>query len=185
LKTVAALPESYSGTLTVTIDDHEPHITARNVILCILAASASNVNEASECIVHVWYSAFLRRSDLELLNVHVLPLVQEVCSKFEDESSDSLHLKTWQAGKCSIRLGMTKEAWQLLLSCLKLCPELTLEQAQALRLAAINDPKDQDIRELITLTKLSNHRVSVQRFKEDGNMLPFGDSRKAFVVPNP
>lgn len=122
VKTLAELPQTYNGTLSVTINDHDPHIVARNIIICILAASVDNAGEASESIIHIWYSAFIRQTVLDLLTAHVLPLAQEVCSKIEDKSSESLHSKTWQIRDCSLRITMNKKAWQLLLSCLTARP---------------------------------------------------------------
>jgi hypothetical protein len=79
--------------------------------MCILAASVTNADEASECITHIWYSAFVRQTDLELLTAHVLPSVQQACSKIKDNSFVSLHTETWQIGNRSLRLGLTKKAW--------------------------------------------------------------------------
>lgn len=169
----------------VTINDHEPHVVVRNVIMCVLAASISDVDQASECITHVWYSALIRQTDLDLLKAHVLPLVSEVCLKIKDEPLSGLHSETWQAGKCSLRVAMSKEAWQLLLSCLTVRPGLTLRQAQALRLAIVNDPARQDTYDRTTVKQSPAHRVSKQKFREDGIILPFGYSREEFVIPNP
>jgi hypothetical protein len=171
--------------LSIAINDHDPHIIARNVIICVLATSVSNADEASECITHVWYSAFIRQTDLDLLTTHVLPLVQEVCAKIGDKSSASLHSKTWRLGNCSMRLVMSKEAWQVLLSCLTVRPGLNLQQAQALRLAVTNCPEHLDDRDRVAVRQSPAHRVSKQKFNEDGIILPFGHSREAFVIPNP
>jgi hypothetical protein len=185
IKTFAALPKSYNGTLTVTINDHDPLVVARNIIICVLAVSIDDADLASECITHVWYSAFRRQVDLDLLHTHVLPLAKEVCLKIADKSLASLQAKTWRVRKCSLRLIMSKQAWQLLLACLRVRPELTPSQAQTLRLAAIDKPEGQDSRDLDTLRRLPVHRISRQRFRDDGMALPFGHSRKTFVIPNP
>ena len=185
MKTIAALPRSYIGTLTVTINDLEPHVVVRNVIMCILATSIGDADQASECITHVWYSAFIRQTDLDLLKTHVFPFASEVCSEVEDKSPASLYSATWQAGKCSLRIVMSKAAWQLLLSCLTVRPGLTLRQAQALRLAIVKNPERQDFYDRTTVSQSPDHRLSKQKFKEDGIILPFGYSQEAFVIPNP
>jgi hypothetical protein len=185
VKTFAALPHSYDGTLSVTMNDHEPHTMARNVIMCLLAASVDSGEEASECILHVWYSAFIRQIDLDLIATHVLPLVQAVCEKIKDKSTGSLHAKTWRIKNCSLRLVLNKDAWELLLSCLTVHPEITLERAWVLRLAITNSFKHQDDRDPLAVRQSPAHRVSKQRFNEAGIILPFGHSRKTFVIPNP
>jgi hypothetical protein len=185
VKTLAALPQSYDGKLTVVINDHDPQVIARNVIMCILAASVDDADQVSECITHIWYCALIRQADLDLLNAHVLPLIEEVCSDIKDQASTSLHSKTWRVRKCSLCITMSKEAWQLLLSCLTVRPELSIQQAQALRLAVMNGKEDQDIRDRLAVPRSPAHRVSKSKVNEDGIILPFGYSRKAFVIPNP
>lgn len=185
MKTLAALPQSYNGALTATINDHEPHVVVRNVIMFILATSIGDADQASECITHIWYSAFIRQTDLDLLKKHVFPFAAEVCSEIEDKLSASLHSKILQAGKCSLHVTMSKAAWRLLLSCLTVRPGLTLQQAHALRMAAVHKQEHQDIYDRTTVSQPPGHRVSKQKFKEDGIILPFGHSREAFVIPNP
>ena len=185
VKTFAALPQTYHGTLSVTMNDHDPHIVARNIIICILAASVGDTGEASESIIHIWYSAFIRQADLDLLTAHVLPLVQDVSSKIGDKSSASLLSKTWQIRGCSLRIVMNKKAWLLLLSCLTVNPGLTLQQAQALRLAVTNGYNHRDDRDRVAVRQLAAHRVSKQKHNEDGMILPLGHSRDEFVIPNP
>jgi hypothetical protein len=185
VKTFADLPRTYNGTLSITMNDHDPHIVARNIIICVLAASVENAAEASESIIHIWYSAFIRQADLDLLTTHVLPLVQEVCSKIKEKSSASLHSKKWKIKNCSLRLVMSKMAWELLLSCLTVRPGLTLQQAQALRLAVTNGHDHRDDRDRVAVRQSPAHRVSKQKHNEDGLILPFGHSTQAFVIPNP
>lgn len=185
IKTFADLPKTYHGNLSVTMNDHDPHIVARNIIICILAASVGDAGEASESIIHIWYSAFIRQADLDLLTAHVLPLVQDVCSKIGDKSSASLLSKTWQIRGCSLRIVMNKKAWLLLLSCLTERPGLTLQQAQALRLAVTNGYNHRDDRDRVAVRQLAAHRVSKQKHNEDGMILPLGHSRDEFVIPNP
>jgi hypothetical protein len=185
VKTLADLPRSYHGALSITINDHDPHVVARNIIICILAASIDNTDQASESIIHIWYSAFIRQADLDLLTTQVLPLVQEVWSEIKDKSSTSLHSKTWRIRNCTLRLAMNKKAWQFLLSCLTVRPGLTLQQAQALRLAVTNGHKHRDDRDRVAVRQSPAHRVSKQKHNEDGIILPFGHSREAFVIPNP
>ena len=160
-------------------------MVARNVIICILAASVRNADKASECIAHIWYSAFIRQADLDLLNAHVLPLVQDVWARIKDKSSANLHSKTWKLMNCSLSLVLEKETWRLLLSCLTVRRELTLQQAQASRSAITRSIEHRDDLDRYTVQQLPVHRVSRQIFVDDGILLPFGYSRKAFVIPNP
>ncbi|ODM16214.1 hypothetical protein SI65_08213 [Aspergillus cristatus] len=57
VKTVARLPRSYSHSLEITINDRDFEIVARNIILLLIALVVEKVDEAVDCIIHLWYSA--------------------------------------------------------------------------------------------------------------------------------
>jgi hypothetical protein len=58
MKTVLELPSTYKKTCTVTINNRDEDIVLRNAIILLLAFHFPN-GEASELIVHLWYSAAL------------------------------------------------------------------------------------------------------------------------------
>ncbi|RJE17186.1 hypothetical protein PHISCL_10477, partial [Aspergillus sclerotialis] len=77
IKTVARLPISYSRSLEITINDREFDIVARNIILLLIALVVENVDEAVECVIHVWYSALVRESDIDILHCRIRPLIED------------------------------------------------------------------------------------------------------------
>lgn len=167
------------------MNDRDRHIVARNAIILLLMVTIDNTKVLSECVLHVWYSAFIRQDHLDLMNRHVLPLIQDVCEKIEDESKGSLHSEKWQFGRCTLCFELDKEAWQTLLSCLTVRSDITLEDARQIRRAVVNRPEHADFRDYIAIRQLPAHRLSRRRFDDDGILLPFGNSRELFVIPNP
>lgn len=185
LKTLADMPPSYEGRLSVTMNDYDQHVVARNAIILLLMVTVDNIEVVSECILHIWYSAFIRQVDLDLINRHVLPPIQEICAMLEGKSAVSLHSVKWRIGRCTLRFTLAKAAWHMLLACLTVRPELTFEDAQQMRLAVVNRPEHQDSHDHTVIKMPPEYRPCKKKFREDGIVLPFGHSRETFVIPNP
>lgn len=57
--TVNKLPLNFSGRLTVVLNDREPYIVIRNVILLLILSSNLDPTIAANIALHCWYSAFI------------------------------------------------------------------------------------------------------------------------------
>ena len=93
VKTVGSLPNSYGGNISVTINDIDFDIVARNIILVLLALTTPDHQKAIETIIHCWYSAFIRPEDLQSLE-GLRSLFQAVCDELADREATSLAAKT-------------------------------------------------------------------------------------------
>jgi len=90
--------------------------------------------------LHVWYSAFLRPSDIAILAGTIRPLLAAVVDKISDRADDSILGKTWTFGKSSLRLLLTKERWNATLALVTVDDDLTTESAKRIRQAKTVDP---------------------------------------------
>lgn len=54
--TVNGLPADYSGHLTIVMNDRDPHVTFRNMLLLNLMGSITDTQIAAELALHMWYS---------------------------------------------------------------------------------------------------------------------------------
>ncbi|ROT36821.1 hypothetical protein SODALDRAFT_298432 [Sodiomyces alkalinus F11] len=185
VKTIAQLPASYSGTLDVTLNDLELDIVVRNAIMLLVAFIVDNTDDAVDCIIHVWYSARIRTSHLEILQQRIRPLVQEVCDKTREKDPRSVWERTWTFGQNSLRLVLAQSAWNRFLSYLDVPPGLDAEKANRIRRAVTLAESRQDYRDRHFLFHSPSHRMAKYRFWEDGLLLPFGSRRDEFAVPNP
>ncbi|KAL6863995.1 hypothetical protein J3F83DRAFT_182202 [Trichoderma novae-zelandiae] len=185
VKTIAQIPSSYDEPVTVAVNDHDIDIVARNAILLLVALVSDNMEEAIDCIIHVWYSALIRKSDLEILQRRVRPLIQNVCDKAKDKQGTSILAKTFTFGQRSLRLVLQKSSWDALLAYLSIPAGLTAERASRIRAAVtlVESRKDYWHRDWLVLTP--TRRVAKHRFRQDGILLPFGSSRDDFQEPNP
>ena len=186
VKTVAALPTDFAGAVNLTLNDWDPDVVGRNVVLLLIALIVEHKEEAIDCMIHFWYSASLRQSHMNILKQRIDPLIQRVREKTKNASVTSLHDETWTFGKQSLRLVFTQENWTRLGDFLQALPQTPntfrpIEIRQAITLASSR----QDFRDLHQLFDPPAHRIAKHRFREDGLLLPFGSHRSGFVWPNP
>lgn len=169
------------------MNDRDLDIVARNAIMLLIALAVDDIDEAVDCIIHVWYSALIRKSDLDILQQRIRPLIESVCEKIKGKSPTCLLTKTWQFGQRSLRLVLEKSSWDSLLSLMDIPEGLTAEQAhQIRRTVTVAEPrKDYRDRHLLLQPRPPSRRTAKNQFRKDGLLLPFGSRRKDFQEPNP
>lgn len=158
---------------------------ARNIILLLIALVVDNEDEAVECMIHTWYSASIRPSDMAILETRIRPLIEDVVRRIANKASAVSQRKTWTFGQNTCTVEMSKSSWTSLLRYLKNMEGLTAERARQIRSRVTLAPERVDYRDRHMLTLTPARRLYMQRFREDGLLLPFGASRVAFNVPNP
>ncbi|GCB19351.1 SET domain and MYND-type zinc finger protein 6 [Aspergillus awamori] len=185
IQTIARLPGSYGRSLEVTINDNDFDVVARNIIMLLLLQGTGNGDAVVDCIIHLWYSAFVRESDMELLGRRVRPLIEDFCRKVKDATPGSLIPNTWKFGQRSLRVILDKESWSRLLTYFDVPTGLTVERARSIRTANTLAESRIAFRENYMSCLPPSHRIAFHKFREDGLLLPFGHPRHEFRVPNP
>jgi len=160
-------------------------IVARNTIMLLIALVVDNMDEAVDCMIHIWYSALIRKSDLDLLQRWIRPLVTEVCEKIKDKGPTALLTETWQFGQRSPTLVLTKASWNIVLCSMDISDCLRAELAHQIRRDVALAEARKDYRDRHLLFRSPSTRIAKTRFREDGLLLPFGSPRSDFQVPNP
>lgn len=144
-----------------------------------------NPNTAAEAMLHVWYSALVTESCYTLLQKKLKPMVEEVCSNMAEKCSGALIVKTWTFGNSSLRIVLTREAWMKLPSYFDVPSGLTKEAAHDVRQAIVNAPSRVDFVDRAILKTSPTTAVGMIKYRKDGVLIPFGQPRDAFTVPNP
>lgn len=147
IKSVAALPQQYNSTIAAFINDKDFDIVARNLIILLIALVVLDKTEAAECMLHVWYSAFIRQKDADILTNQILPLIDDVNNKTASKPSATLLGKTWTFGSHTCRVELPKENWILLRSFLQNPKGFSAEEAQDIRTRVTLAPERRDYRE--------------------------------------
>jgi hypothetical protein len=168
------------------MNDKDLDVVARNAIMLFVALVVENIDEAVDCIIHVWYSALIRKSDLDILQQRIRPLLEGVSQEIKGIPASTILGKTWVFGQRTLRLMLEKSSWDRLLSFVDIPEGLTADRARQIRTAvtAAGSRKDYRDRHLL-LQPAPSRRIAKKRFWEDGLLLPFGARRDDFQEPNP
>lgn len=185
IKTVAGIPGSYNHSLDITINDRDFDIVARNLILLLVALTVERVDDAVDCILHLWYSALVRECDIDILQCRIRPLIEDVCGKIKDKTSGGLFGKTWTFRQCSLRVVLDKSSWSRLLFFVTKPVGLSAERAQKVRAATTLAESRRDYRDRYMYCLPPLRRIAFTKFRQDGLLLPFGHPRHGFREPNP
>ncbi|KAI0545918.1 hypothetical protein F4679DRAFT_575864 [Xylaria curta] len=169
----------------IVINDHEIDIVARNLIFLLIMLVEEDPNVAAESMLHVWFSALVTESCYDLLQKKLKPIVADICNKIAGKPYKTLLGKTWNFGGSSLRLVLTQEVWMKLLSYFEIPSGMTKEKAHAIRQAVVNAPSRVDYLDRALLIRSPAMGLGMIKYRNDGVLLPFGQARKAFLVPNP
>ncbi|KAL7909069.1 hypothetical protein GGI35DRAFT_493868 [Trichoderma velutinum] len=183
--------------LTVTLNIESISHFSRNLILLLCALDTTqsaqghdqaNMSRAIDTIIHVWYSAFLTRSIVQYLEENILPLLEQVHSKLDGAALDTVIDHTWNfSGGSSIQVSLPVRCWKYIVNSLRIPWGLNHQVATSRLQRVTLDVGRRDARDYhySKMTYSPHFRMVHQRFREDGMLLPFGDSRLDFVHPNP
>ncbi|KAJ5948566.1 hypothetical protein N7454_001873 [Penicillium verhagenii] len=185
IMTINGLPNTYGHSIDITINDKDFDIVARNIVLLVIALTVEQVEEAADCILHLWYSALICETHVDILESHVRPLIEDVCNKIKDKPSKGLFGKTWRFKQCSLRVVLEKPSWIHLLSFVNRPDGVSKQQAQRIRTDTTLADSRKDYRDRHMCCLPIPRRVPFVKFKQDGLLLPFGQPRHEFQVPNP
>ncbi|KAJ5272980.1 hypothetical protein N7478_008105 [Penicillium angulare] len=185
IMTINGLPDTYDHSIDITLNDMDFDIVARNIILLLIALTVEQVNEAADCILHLWYSAHIREAHIDILESRVRPLIEDVCNKINDKSSNGLFGKTWKFKQSSLRVVLEKPSWIRLASFVNRLDRVSNEQAKKLRTDTTLAESRKDYRDRHMCFLPISYRIPFVKFREDGILLPFGQPRHEFQFPNP
>ena len=179
--TINSLPSTYQKSCTSVLNDRDGVVVARNVIMLLLALHLSP-EEASEAMLHVWYSARLTPKVGEALQEKIKPMVADVVKKIQSKDNMTILSKTWTSGRASISVRLLKSQWMYLLKMLE--ATITLENAEERRKYVILNKGRLDVRERVWYNLTPGMRLCAYRFRESGVLLPFGHCLDEYTVPN-
>ncbi|KAK1240145.1 LOW QUALITY PROTEIN: hypothetical protein MKX08_007587 [Trichoderma sp. CBMAI-0020] len=185
VKTLASIPDAFQKSISIVLNDRDPEIVIRNAILLLISLTAEDTKEAVDCMIHILYSAFIEGKHLKILQGKLRVLVAEVVQKIADKPAKSLQAKAWSFGSRNLRLVLTKKIWCELLERLDIPVSLTSQKAHQIRTEVTLAPSRRDYRERRYMCLLPALRLSQERYRTDGLLLPFGASRAPFDTPNP
>lgn len=169
------------------MNDNDIGVVARNVILLLITFVIDDIDEAVECLIHIWYSAKITQAHLDILDKKIRPLISEMCEVFRivSEKENGHWTKAWEFGERSLKVQLSSSEWIQVLDYMRVPVGLSIQQADTIRRNTSLAADRVDFVEYLLDQHTPSERLTRSRYREDGMLLPFGHSRSTFTIPNP
>ncbi|KDQ11253.1 hypothetical protein BOTBODRAFT_57569 [Botryobasidium botryosum FD-172 SS1] len=167
VRTINNLPSNYSGELNILLNDREPIIFIRNILLLRLLGMIPDHAQAAEIALHYWYSA-------------------SVPPEFETKMAETM--QGWTKGVC--KLGSQATLSSKIDTSVKfmamgiLNAQYTIGDAYKSMNGARFAPSRCDMHELHYFILEPSHRLAFRENQRSGRVLPFGAKNTHFTCPN-
>ncbi|KAL4248930.1 MYND-type zinc finger protein samB [Abortiporus biennis] len=177
VRTVNELPKDYTGTLTILLNDGQPYVTVRNLVLLIILMTLEDSKVATEIALHIWFSAFLPSSYLHTLQSIFYPILPTIMQPF---------FTLWLGKRGNVKLcGALSSQSQMLLAVLTKFPKFSFKAARAEIQRVFSHPERVDLWDRFYSNTEPAHRVAFEQFRGFPVVLPFGAPRGHIDTPNP
>ena len=182
IESTIALPEGYNKTCLCILNDRDPVVVCRNVIMLLITRLLS-APIAAELVLHVWYSARLTSDMVELLQRCIKPLIADVVGKIVSRPSGVLYSKTWTFDNGIVSVRLYKEQWSFMQAMLEKDHSVNTTENSRKEIMLNHTRLDHRERSLLPLSP--SKRVCAARMRQEGILLPFGSCLASFNFPNP
>jgi hypothetical protein len=155
--------------------------------MLLLAFTFPN-GEASELIVHLWYSASLPSLMWRGVTETMTPLIRDFVNGIKEEPDNAALTNIWTFGISSLRLTMKKKEWEILLEMIEPRLNPVLASREESRKAAMRGPGTQEWQDRFQQSLFRLHRfqrLTEMRYIETGILMPFGSTLGRFDTSNP
>ncbi|THU96978.1 hypothetical protein K435DRAFT_722257 [Dendrothele bispora CBS 962.96] len=181
IRTVNELPENYRGSLNLIINDNDPMVVCRNLLILTILGSIPDVDDAIEHALHVWYSVFLPDTWIpKILPVlHRLDLLQPDPEKRPRTLSFGPHSK--------LNISVSPDTHEVLTTTAasgSFVGGLTPAVANNALFNVMMAPERVDYRERYYCGLEGSHRVAFQEWRQFGIVNPFGGFNAHLNKPN-
>ncbi|KAJ5923647.1 hypothetical protein N7454_008892 [Penicillium verhagenii] len=198
--TFAELPKTFTGSIEFTINNREDEIVLRHIIILLLAFGVKDyegthskklvdVHAAIDCMIHIWYSAFISKGHLDILQNFIEPLFEKVKDKLRNIRTKTPDVTTmdhgWNFKSVSIQATLSIEKWNKLFTFIEQPAGLTFEKASHHFANPMKCVMTEHLRNHRFCRMPPSCRLALAKYYEDGLMLPYGYPRHEFTEPNP
>lgn len=188
--TLATLPMSYNRHIECVINDMNPEVTKKNILLILLFLLFPHKEVfVTEAIIHLWYSTKIPQRLIDEVQSKIAPIIDKVCEEFGDETdAKSADCKLeWSSGTRRLIALLTKEQWLSLQSVWK--PELNdykyLTAVESWQKTLTDESCLLYLERQLYLFVRRGCRVADLHFRASGILQPFGASADKFTALNP
>ncbi|SJL18689.1 uncharacterized protein ARMOST_22288 [Armillaria ostoyae] len=173
VRTVNELPEGFSGSIKIVLNDHNPMVVCRNLMILSILGIISDVEEGAEHALHLWYSVFQPLS----YQSRILPHICE-SDVLTNLSGTPAHLTS----STTMYTTLSSDTVKFLLYQLRSPLDPTFANTALNNI--MNAPERADYRDRYYEAISPSHRVAFERWRSFGLVLPFGATDAHMAVPN-
>ena len=166
LTTVNGLPSTYSGSLTILLNDINPSVVWRNILFLLILGNIPDEVVAADMALHFWYSAFMPKEYFFQISA--------VLAKFLQQTKEGKIVVP--LGPCStLSSYLPKDAIDFFLHCIS--TSISIGDAQEEYDHVRNAPERRDFKDRMYARLNTSHRVAFQEYRRFRIILPFGAAR--------
>ncbi|KAI0067092.1 hypothetical protein BV25DRAFT_1868112 [Artomyces pyxidatus] len=176
IRSVNELPSDYTGELTILLNDRQPFVVLRNVLLLLVLGKVADKSRAADLALHFWYSAYVPMEyHIQMVTV-ILELLESAPASEDGRFGSDL-------GDRSSISGILRDSVRKLLGAIMLSTyEIQDVSKEISRVRFAPDSVDRHHRRYCRLEP--SHRLSLLEFRRFGLLLPFGARNDHFNHPN-
>ena len=170
--TISSLPSDFSGKLHILINDMNPIVICRNLMLLLILGTISDEVIAADVALHFWYSAFIPEKYLVEISSAVMSFLRHGSNIFPLGPHSTLSCWLSPHVKHCLSYFFSFES------------SISVRDAQNEYARVRNAPSRCDFRDRMYVGLRPSHRVAFQEYRRSGIILPFGASKAHFNCPN-
>jgi len=176
MKTIIDLPEGYTGKIEVLMNDFNPIVFYRNVLILLILSLVDDERLAVDIALHFWYSVFFP----------VEYRLQIMASVSGSAVFSLLKNRRISLGSTSnLTLATPNDDWfSFVVTFMDLDQRLSIDDIQSAYDRVRLTPSRADYRDRQYAQLRPAHRVAFQEFRRFGLVLPFGAVNSHFNAPN-
>jgi Domain of unknown function (DUF4470) len=181
ITTVLPLPATYQGTCTIVVNNFEPYVSLRNILIVLMAHELAPARSV-DAILHLWYSAAMGEDTLQAVK-KIGFRIRYMCNSSGLLKQEDRCIASLRFGKVCVTLIVLQWKWILKwfygLNC------YTNAMAQYMQKRFFIGGAGKDILDLYLSRLEPYHRVSFDQYLETGILLPLTESKGRFTNANP
>ncbi|PBK64333.1 hypothetical protein ARMSODRAFT_918507, partial [Armillaria solidipes] len=175
VRTINKLPGDYTGTIKIVLNDFNPIVVCRNIMILSILGIVEDIEEAAEHALHLWYSIF------QPLSYQTRVLVPVMESEIFRNLNGTPAQLTPSTTMCTM---FSADTIAFLLDQLR--PK---DRDPAVANNALNDimnaPERVDYCDRYYASMKPSHRLALKQWRSYGLVLPFGAINAHMAIPNP
>ncbi|KIY66936.1 hypothetical protein CYLTODRAFT_444342 [Cylindrobasidium torrendii FP15055 ss-10] len=177
IRTVNELPDDYSGELSIVLNDFNPFIMARNLIILLILTTIETLDTETACehALHLWYSIFQPQSYINDVAYHITRQI----TKLIPNPDVPLKLTATSTLQCHF----DRETWGVLGKNIVNSDLQPTDASNAFN-AVMNTPERVDYAHRYYAKLKPSHRLAAARWRAHGLVLPFGEVNAHHNIPN-